>query len=297
MTRKNDKKPKKYIGGKEDKPDAEAEATIEEPTLKDNLEKAGVIGLQAANNQVATALNNAAMSLNIDPNASTTVILEQVNDRLKNINEAFQSPEGKQILSELGELSSNLAKTATEPLREGQRVFNEMLMEQLRSFEKLAWGAVGLVPVVGDVSELVRIARDLFQVFTRVMGAASGVSTNALNTLTNIQNTIGQSTNLFSKMASLIKNTLAQGNRQVNKVLTTASEDVKDQGKSIVQEEKEISKKIKKAEKEQKGGARIRKRTHKSIDKFLSTKINSSHMKRKYSVKRRTRKHRKPRKY
>lgn len=283
MPKKNEKKSKSYLGGKEDD-------INQGPTITSNLEKTAAIGIQAANNQIASALNMVAETLNVDPNASATVIVEQVNDRFKNINDAFQTPEGKQMLGELGELVSKLLKTTEEPLKEGQRVFNQMLNEQLRSFEKLAWGAIGLVPFVGDVSEVVRIAKDLFQAFVKVLKAVSGISLESSKALEDIKNTIDEKSNLFVRMADLMQNTVADGNKQVNKYLTMTSKDLKEQAKYIAKEQKDISKNLN-INKIQKGGARVTKRIHKSIEKFLSSNVTSSHIKRKYSVKRRSRNH------
>jgi hypothetical protein len=164
-----------------------------------------------------------------------------------------------------------------------------MLNEQLRSFEKLAWGAIGLVPFVGDVTEVVRIAKDLFQAFVKVMKAVSGISLQSSKALDDIKNTIDEKSNLFVRMANLMQTTLSDGNRQINEYLTAASNDLKSQAKYISKEEKDLSKKVS-VDKIRKGGARVAKRTHKSIESFLSSKITSSHMKRKYSIKRRTRK-------
>lgn len=288
MTKKNEKK---YIGAKE-------YYEIQEPTLTSNLEKTAAIGIQAANNKVSSALNMVANTLNVDPNASASIIVDQLNERLKNINDAFQSPEGRQILSELGELASKLIKTTEEPLKEGQRVFNQMLTEQLRSFEKLAWGAIGLVPFVGDISEVIRIAKDLFQAFIKTMKAVSGVSLEASKTLEDVKNTIDEKSNLFVRMAEVMQNTVTDSNKQVNEYLTMASNDLADQAKYIAKEQKDISKKLKmnnvlNMNKIRKGGARMTKRTHKSIERFLSSRITASHIKRKYSMKRRSRRHHK----
>ena len=85
---------------------------------------------------------------------------------------------------------------------------------------------------------------------------------------------------------------MADGNKEVDQYLTMASKDLEDQAKYISKEEKELAKKTN-MDKIRKGGARMTKRTHKSIESFLSSKITSSHMKRKYSVKRRRRRHNK----
>lgn len=320
MSKKNDKKSKnrttskskRYLGGKEN-------ILSDEPSLASNLEKTASIGIQAANYQVANALDVVADTLNVDPNASADMVLEKVNKQVENINKAFQSPEGKQILTELGELARQVIKTTEEPLKEGQRVFNQMLREQMESFEKLIWGAIGLIPVIGDMTEIIRIANDLFESFIKTMKAASIISVETSQALEDIKRTINEKANLFTRMADLMQTTLTQGlseglskginegnrrinaalesvneglteginegNRRINAALEGVSSNLEEQTKNLIKEKKLSLSKIRK------GGARMTKRTHKSIENFLSSKITASHMKQKYSLKRRTRKH------
>lgn len=260
----------------------------EEPTLASNLEKTAAIGVQLANNQVSSALNMVADTLNVNPNASVDIIMEQVNNKFKNINDAFQSPEGKQMLAELGALASKLVKTTEEPLKEGQRIFNQMLAEQVRSFEKLAWGAIGLVPVIGDVSEVIRIANDLFEAFVRTMKAVSGISLESSKALEDVKRTIQEQTNLFIRMANLVQKGMSEGNREVNNYLTKASNNLKDQSNYLSNKGKSFG-----LSKIRKGGAKMTKRVHRSIEKFMSSKVTSAQIKKKYSLKRKSRRHRK----
>lgn len=296
MSKKNVKK-YKHLGGKEN------EIIIEEPTLASNLEKTAAIGIQAANNQASMLLNSLANSLNVDPNAGAEIIVTQLNDRFQQINDALQTPEGKQMLAELGQLASKLIATLEQPIKQSQHIFYEMMMEQLRNFEKVAWGAIGLVPVVGDVSELIRIAKDLFHAFTKSMKSVTGIAVISSSLLENVSNTINQQSNLFMRMAKLVQGTLEKGNRAIDKgseilsegnkgvndLLTMASDGLKEQSKYINQKEKEMSEKVN-FQKMIKGGAKITKRANNSIQKFLSTKITSSQIKKKYSVKRRPQK-------
>lgn len=279
---------KKYWGGED------LNKNVEEPSLGSNLEKTANIGIQVANNQVSSLLNNVAEKLNVDPNASTEVIVEQVNERLSQINEAFQSPEGQEMLKELGELTGQILQTSVEPLKKGQQILNQMLVEQMRSFEKIAWGAVGLVPVIGDVSEIIRLAKDLFQVFLKTMRSVTSVSLITSDMFEDISNTIGQKANLFTRMAKLIKKSISEGieegNRNVNNVLNMASNNLKEQANYLKKQEKEIAKNLENSIKSntssiQKGGIKISKRTNKSINRFLSSKVTASKIRKKYTLK------------
>jgi len=270
---------KKYWGGED------LNNNVEEASLGSNLEKSANIGIQVANNQVSSLLNNVAEKLNVDPNASAEVIVKQVDERLSQMNKAFQSPEGQEMLKELGELTGQVLQTSVEPLKKGQQILNQMLTEQLRSFEKIAWGAIGLVPVIGDVSEIVRLAKDLFQVFLKTMRSVTSVSLITSEMFENINNTIGQKANLFTRMATLIKKSISEGieegNRSVNNVLNMASNNLKEQSKYLKQQEADIAKSVGNSipssdiKNLQKGGIKIRKRLSKSINKFLSGKMMS----------------------
>lgn len=274
---------------------AEPEIDTEEPTIKGNLEKTASIGLQLADMAATSAINNAARAVNVDPNASTDEIMKQINDKFTKINKAFQSPEGKQMLTELGSLASTLALSTQEPLKEGQRIFNNILEDQLRTFRSLTWNAIGLIPVIGEVSEIVRIANDLTTAFLKNLKAFTGVTVKASDTVEKLRGAVDQQSNLFVRMAGLVKKAISEGNRDVEKYLTKASEDLKEQSKMLSEETEKLSKKEKKGgfSKIRKGGAKVTKRVHRSIRKFMSSKVTSSHIRRKYSKKRKSRRHRK----
>ena len=267
--------------------------------LMSNLEKTAGIGIQVANNQVSSALNKIASVLNVDPNEGPDVIVKQMGDRFKTLNDVLQTPEGKRMLSELTQIGIKMVKTIEEPIKEGQRLFNQMLMDQLRTFEKLAWGAIGLVPVVGDVSEVIRIIKDLFQAFIKVMRAVSGISVQTSNALDNVSGIIGEQAKVFTDMSQLFQTAITeninQGNNKIKNILRTASSNLEEQKNALEKEASDITKKVVSKngiKRFQKGGAKITKRTNKSIMKFLSPRINASRIKQKYSSKKRTRKHR-----
>jgi len=287
MAKKYSNKKKTYWGG-EDK-----NVTIEEPTLETNLEKTAMIGIQAVNNQVTSVLNNVAENLNVDPNASPEVLVKQFDDRLDKINKAFQSPEGQEMLKELGVLAGTLLQTASEPLKEGQRIFNKMLTDQIQSFEKIAWGAIGLVPVVGDVSEVIRLGKDLFQLFIKTMKSMTGILLISSDTFDKLTGNVSRQANLFTRMANLVQNAVSEANMDVNRVLDVASSNLRDQSKYLTEQGKQITESLRpKVElnmpavpKIQRGGAKISRRTNKSISKFLSRGITSEKIRKKYMTK------------
>ena len=279
-------KEKIYWGG-EDK-----NADIEGPSLESNLEKTAMIGLQAVNNQVTSVLNNVAQNLNVDPNASPEVLVKQLDDRVDKINQAFQSPEGQEMLKELGVLAGTMLQTASEPLKEGQRIFNKMLADQIQSFEKIAWGAIGLVPVIGDVSEVIRLAKDLFQLFIKTMKSMTSILLISSDTLDKLTGNVSKQANLFNRMANLVQNAVTEANMNVNKVLNVASDNLRDQTKYLTEQGKEITQSLTptlpkqlNVPKLQKGGSKISRRTNKSIHKFLSKGITSEKIRKKYLTK------------
>jgi hypothetical protein len=277
---------KKYWGGQE------LMNNIEQPSLSTNLEKTANIGIQLANNQVSSVLNNVAAKLNIDPNASSEVIVNQLKERLSRINRAFQSPEGQQVLVELGELANKVIKTTEEPLKQGQRIFNEMLQKQVDTLEKVTWDVIGIAPVIGDITEIIRLAKDLFPAFVKAVKGVAGMTTITSKVFGDLSTTIGEKANLFTRMADIIQRAVNEGNQSVNNVLNVASNNLNDQAKFLNQQQRNISQMVanpmpvqNQLFKVQKGGAKMSNRINKSINKFLSSKVTSAKIKRKYSVK------------
>jgi len=217
-------------------------------------------------------------------------LVKQLDDRFDKINEAFQSPEGQEMLKELGVLAGTMLQTASEPLKEGQRIFNKMLTDQIQSFEKIAWGAIGLVPVIGDVSEVIRLANDLFRLFIKTMKSMTSIFLISSDTLEKLTGNVTKQANLFNRMANLVQNAVREANMNVNNVLSVASDNLREQTKYVTEKGKKISESIaSKAElkmpKIKKGGAKISRRTNKSINKFLSTGITAETIRKKYLTK------------
>jgi hypothetical protein len=189
------------------------------------------------------------------------------------------------MLEELGKFSADIFKTTEKPLKEGQRVFNEMLQSQLATVEKLAWGALGLVPVVGDVSEVVRIANDMFRAFLKLAKTFATITGQGATAIEEMENKINQQKGLFVKMGKFVNESVTDLNKEVSGVIGNVQEKVNMENltekEQNATEEKKEQEKVgeEKGKKEnnmfeflnaKKGGAKCITRTLKSKNDFLN---------------------------
>jgi uncharacterized protein YoxC len=244
------------------------------PTMESNLKKALSIGAQYINSKVSGVLDSTAQMLDIDPNKSIQGIVEDVGMKMFLINKALSTPEGQKLLERLGKFSAEIFKTTEKPLKEGQRIFNEMLSSQLGTVEKLAWGALGLVPVIGDVSEVIRIANDLFRSFLKIANAFAGLTDQGATVIDDMKEKINKGKGLFVDLSKFVNNTVRDLNKEVAGVIEEAEKNI--------DENKNWKKKLMSAKK---GGSKCMMRTMKSKDCFLN--LGKKYKKKKTKTKRR----------
>lgn len=253
----------------------------EAPTEESNLDKALAIGAQYMNNKVSDALDITGQILDVDPNKDLDDVVKDVGVKMGKINKALSTPEGQKLLERLGKFSSEIfVKTTEKPLKEGQRIFNEMLDNQLDTVEKLGWGLLGIMPVIGNMAEIVRIANDLFRAFLKVAGTFSGITIQGIVAINEMQEKMNEGKGVFVDLAKFINKNVKDLNKEVSNVLDETKKNVKQMGikpklekkneNELPKEEKNENEMEKEIMSEKKGGAKCMMRTMKSKDFFLN---------------------------
>lgn len=255
--------------------------TNENPTIGSNFKKALSIGVQYINSQVSGVLDSTAEMLNVDSNKGIEDIVKDVGIKMFLINKALSSPQGQRLLEGLGKFSAEIFKTTEKPLKEGQRIFNEMLDSQLATVEKLAWGALGLVPVIGDVSEVIRIANDMFGAFLKVAKTFAEITDQGADAISDMQEKINKGKGVFVDLSKFINKSVSDLNKEVAGVIDKAQKNV-DMGMEMnmdIDMEKALQKALQKGKNKswkkefmstKKGGVKCMMRTMKSKDCFLN---------------------------
>ena len=245
----------------------------EEPSASNNLKKIVAIAAQYINSQVDTMLDNAATVLNINPEQSVEDIVKEISMKMYIVNKALSTPQGQKILEELGKFSAEIFKTGEKPLKEGQRIFNDMLQAQIANVEKLAWGAVGLVPMVGDVVEVVKISKDLLSTFVKFARAFANITGQGTDFIENVTKKINEKKALFMKLAKFITDTVTDLNKNVSSVMDNYEKELKSGlDNKIDNFVPNMNFNFKESDilKTKKGGMKCMKRVMKSQDEFLN---------------------------
>jgi len=264
------------------------------PTIESNLKKALSIGAQYINSKVSGVLDSTAQMLDVDTNKSIQSIVKDVGIKMVLINKALSTPEGQRLLEGLGKFSAEIFKTTEKPLKEGQRIFNDMLNSQLATVEKLAWGALGLVPVIGDVSEVIRIANDLFHSFLKIAKTVAGLTDQGAIAINEMEEKIKKGKGIFVDLSKFVNKTVSDLNKEVAGVMDNAQKSMNYNMEMPVPVTMPVTMPmtmpmpLKKNWKKEfmnakKGGAKCMMRTMKSKDCFLNLgkKANKTNSKRK----------------
>lgn len=248
----------------------------EDPTTSSNLKKILSIAVQFINNRIDGVLNTSAAVLDVDPQQSIEAIVKEVGMKMYLVNKALSTPDGQKLLEELGKFSAEIFKTTEKPLKEGQRVFNEMLQSQLSNVEKLAWGALGIIPVVGDVSEVIRVARDLFNAFLKLAKTFATITGQGATAIADMENKINEKKGLFVKLGKFVNESVTDLNKEVSGVIGNIQDKVnmenlteEEKGNEELKEEK-TKKNMFDFFNAKKGGSKCITRTLKSKNVFLN---------------------------
>lgn len=263
----------------------------ENPTMENNFKKALSIGAQYINSKVSGVLDSTAQMLDVDTNKSIQSIVKDVGIKMFLINKALSTPEGQRLLEGLGKFSAEIFKTTEKPLKEGQRIFNDMLNSQLATVEKLAWGALGLVPVIGDVSEVIRIANDLFHSFLKIAKTFAGLTEQGSIAINEMEEKIKKGKGIFVDLSKFVNKTVSDLNKEVSGVMENAQKSMVLNTDNV---EIPMPMPLKKNWKKEfmyakKGGAKCMMRTIKSKDCFLNLgkRVNKTHSRKKRKTKKR----------
>jgi hypothetical protein len=144
--------------------------------------KATSIGLQSILNIANDALEKLAVTLDVKPNKDLTVVVEEITNKLN-------SPRMNVLFDKGGELATKIVKTLKPALEEIQEEINILINNEIQQAEKIALDAIGMLPMIGEVAEGIRVLGDMVRAGEKVASAAvhiTGVSADTVNKIKKI---------------------------------------------------------------------------------------------------------------
>jgi hypothetical protein len=212
---------------------------VEPPSTVDNLKKGFDIGLQVGNNLAATGLEylqdgveNLESAVGIDPEKNIQEEVNKIADKTKKLANAFNSPQAKQALENLGNVVGEFSEEVIGPgvTKAVDAVVDNSgpLMNKAVSALEDAAAATPLGPLI----ELPRLGADIAGIVEDSTAMAADVLNISKDTIEKGKENADKLEGAWSDFQSVID----QGNTAVSSGLNNIQDMVDKSGKSIVAE-------------------------------------------------------------
>ena len=206
----------------------------EVPTVMSNLEDAGKLAVSAASTLAAKGLQTAAESLGIDPNQSKEDNIKQIGDKIGNIRDALNSPEGQRLKNEASKLLEESVDILQPSVKKALSVGNELLQKEIPIIGNMANEAVLMVPGAGQVIGALEEAGNVAQASEAAVKSLADLTTTGVEASKKVEEQKRKASSLLEKGKELLTSVTTGVNKTVSNVISSAQNSVNEKGKEIV---------------------------------------------------------------
>jgi hypothetical protein len=296
MVRKTRKQRKmKKIGGSIE-PQTIKPQTIEPPSTLDNVKKVFDIGLQIGDNVAALGLEkledvteNVSESLGIDPNKSVTQEVSRIGDKVEEIQNALDTPEGKKALQNASNLLSDISEDVIAPaVEKGMSQILDHSEPIITKGQNALLNIVSASPI-GPVLDLSMLASNSLGVVENTVSMVNDVTGTAKETVEQIKDKEDDIKGVWSNIMNVIQQGTSNINSGVSNGLNNIQNRVNNYGREIVKNNNPVSQinnnPVSQINNIHKEGVKIGGRIHKSQMAFLKPTVNKTRILKRYKSK------------
>jgi hypothetical protein len=273
-------------------PTPKEEVKLPPPTMMDNLEDIGNVAAAGVANVVADSVNSAAEYLNVNPDDSATKIVEETGEKVKEIAEALDSPEGQKLKENIGELGEDLVDTLQPAADKVVDIVKKEAPKLVETGSKIVITALNELPPVfafNEASNLVAAAAETGEAVAELTTTGAEAAKSLQENEKKAETVWEQTKNFFNKISTGV-------NQGVSGVVKSAQQNVDKYGQNVMKERIEDMKKVSEMpkvsvqqggslKKYQREGMMIGGRVNKSQLEFLTPYVNRSQILQQYGGK------------
>ena len=254
-----------------------AQPLSEEPSLQNNFKKVGNLIASGANKVGSYVLDEVAEKMGVDPNKPAIENITELDNSIKKIVAALNSPEGEELKRDAGELLADSIDVVKPSIEKAEQILEDGINKLTKTGASAVMTAVNEFPPMFAVSEVSKAV-------TAVAQAGETVAK-----LTNTSTEAYENLQEQREKASSLWNNLSTGvNKGVSNIINTAQEHVDNFGQTMSQTPELTSSADETLKKYRNEGKMIGGRIRKSQLEFLShyTKRHLHNTKRKLTRRR-----------
>lgn len=214
------------------------------PTIIDNVSSAANVVASGISNVIADNAQTVAENLGINPNVTISENIKEgisnTGEVLKDINKELNSPEGKELLQETGEIAKNVVTTLKPAAEESIGIINNLVKKEIPILTDMGEKFVLGLPVIGTAFAAGEEAVDATAAALTASSAVAQLTETGAETLKGLNQQKSSFQSLINKGIDLYNN----ANKGVSNMLSSAQKQVDDYGKSITKRKIEYTDKI-----------------------------------------------------
>ena len=202
----------------------------EAPTLGENVKAVGNLATSLAANVTADGIQKVAEYSGLNPNETISENVEKLGDKIEDIVEVLDSPEGEKLKREASELLADSIEILEPSLEKGKEIAKKSLKDLSETGTSIVITAANEIPPIFFINELSKFGTAAAQAGT----AVSELTTTGTEAVESLEEQKKKAESLFGRAKDLFGN-ISQGiNTGVSDVIKSAQENVNEYGKNVV---------------------------------------------------------------
>ena len=182
------------------------------PTITSNIVNTGKLLSSVATNLVAEGIESATEAVGVDPNKSVQDNINEIGDKVANINTALDSPEGQQLKAETSELLANSIDILDPSIKKAENIANDALL-------KLSDTGTGILVTAANELPPIFLINELSKFGTAAAQAGEGIAeltTTGTQALKNLEEQKRKAETIWEKGKTLVNNITTGVNKTVS---------------------------------------------------------------------------------
>jgi hypothetical protein len=246
------------------------------PTITSNIVNTGKLLSSVATNLAAQGIQSAAEAVGVDPNKSVQDNINEIGDKVANINTALDSPEGQQLKAETSELLANSIDILDPSIKKAENIANDALL-------KLSDTGTGILVTAANELPPIFLMNELSKFGTAAAQAGEGIAeltTTGTQALKNLEEQKRKAETIWEKGKTLVNNITTGVNETVSNGISELQKKV--DSNSYVDSNNRLGLAGGSLKKIHKDALMIGGRVSKSHLEFISPHVNRKHLLGKY---------------
>jgi len=249
----------------------------EEPTLLSNINSVVDLGASAANVAIASGIENLAERIGVDTNKSANQIVNQVSEKVGDIVDALNSPEGQELKKDVSELAEEAVEILQPSIEKAEDIALNGVKKLTKTGSSIAMTALNEIPPIFALTELSKAVTAGVQAGETI----AELTTTGTEAIKNLEQQKEKANSILEQGRNLLSSFLEKGNKYVANTIQGAQDYVDTYGNNIMKNKnkiqygglKEVNNTFQKLNKE---AMMVGGRIHKSQMEFLGTQVKKT---------------------